>query len=72
MTRAQIVFRPASTWVSSGMAIASTNPATGQQIQAFDALTAEQIARLDAASAVTPIYPYWHQRGFPERNPPPV
>ena len=27
-------------------------------------LTSEQVARLDAASAVTPIYPYWHQRGF--------
>jgi aryl-alcohol dehydrogenase-like predicted oxidoreductase len=36
------------------------------------ALTAEQIAKLDAASARTPIYPYWHQRGFAERNPPPV
>ena len=35
-------------------------------------LTPEQVARLDAASAVTPIYPYWHQRGFVERNPPPV
>jgi aryl-alcohol dehydrogenase-like predicted oxidoreductase len=36
-------------------------------------LTPDQIARLDAASAVTPIYPYWHQRGeFAERNPPPV
>jgi aryl-alcohol dehydrogenase-like predicted oxidoreductase len=32
-------------------------------------LTAEQVGRLDAASAVTPIYPYWHQRGFAERNP---
>jgi aryl-alcohol dehydrogenase-like predicted oxidoreductase len=32
-------------------------------------LDSEQIARLDAASAVTPIYPYWHQRGFAERNP---
>jgi aryl-alcohol dehydrogenase-like predicted oxidoreductase len=32
-------------------------------------LTAEQVARLDAASAVTPIYPYCHQRGFAERNP---
>ena len=32
-------------------------------------LSAEQVARLDAASAVTPIYPYWHQRGFAERNP---
>jgi aryl-alcohol dehydrogenase-like predicted oxidoreductase len=36
------------------------------------ALTPEQIAKLDAASAVTPIYPYWHQRQFAERNPIPV
>jgi aryl-alcohol dehydrogenase-like predicted oxidoreductase len=35
-------------------------------------LTAEQMARLDAASAVTLPYPYWHQRGFTERNPAPV
>jgi aryl-alcohol dehydrogenase-like predicted oxidoreductase len=35
-------------------------------------LTAEQIARLDAASATTPACPYWHQRGFVERNPAPV
>jgi aryl-alcohol dehydrogenase-like predicted oxidoreductase len=35
-------------------------------------LSAEQIAKLDQASAVTPIYPYWHQRNFPERNPSPV
>ena len=35
-------------------------------------LTADQIARLDAASAVPRAYPYWHQRGFAERNPPPV
>ena len=35
-------------------------------------LTAEQVAKLDAASAVTPAYPYWHQRTNPERNPPPV
>ena len=35
-------------------------------------LTSEQIAKLDAASAVTPAYPYWHQRTNPERNPPPV
>ena len=35
-------------------------------------LSAEQVARLDAASAVTLAYPYWHQRGFTERNPPPV
>jgi aryl-alcohol dehydrogenase-like predicted oxidoreductase len=35
-------------------------------------LTPEHIAALDAASAVTPAYPYWHQRDYPERNPPPV
>jgi aryl-alcohol dehydrogenase-like predicted oxidoreductase len=35
-------------------------------------LTAAQVAKLDAASAVTPAYPYWHQRAFAERNPPPV
>jgi aryl-alcohol dehydrogenase-like predicted oxidoreductase len=35
-------------------------------------LGAEQVARLDAASATPLAYPYWHQRGFTERNPPPV
>src|ERR1700733_3379284 len=35
-------------------------------------LSSEQIARLDAASDVTPVYPYWHQRQFQERNPAPV
>ena len=35
-------------------------------------LTKEQVARLDAASATNLAYPYWHQRGFTERNPPPV
>lgn len=35
-------------------------------------LTPDQVAKLDAASAVTPVYPYWHQRQFVERNPLPV
>jgi aryl-alcohol dehydrogenase-like predicted oxidoreductase len=35
-------------------------------------LSAEQIAKLDGASEVTPVYPYWHQRQFAERNPPPI
>ena len=35
-------------------------------------LTADQIARLDAASATPLPYPYFHQRGFTERNPAPV
>jgi len=34
-------------------------------------LTPDQMATLDRASAVTPIYPYWHQKGY-ERNPTPV
>jgi aryl-alcohol dehydrogenase-like predicted oxidoreductase len=35
-------------------------------------LTPEQVARLEAASATTLAYPYFHQRDFTERNPPPV
>ncbi len=35
-------------------------------------LTSEQMAKLDKASARTLAYPYWHQAGFAERNPPPV
>ena len=35
-------------------------------------LAPEQVARLDAASATPLAYPYWHQRGFVERNPPPI
>jgi aryl-alcohol dehydrogenase-like predicted oxidoreductase len=34
-------------------------------------LSPDQIAVLDKASAVTPAYPYWHQRSY-ERNPPAV
>jgi aryl-alcohol dehydrogenase-like predicted oxidoreductase len=32
-------------------------------------LTAEQVAKLDSASATPWPWPYWHQRGFAERNP---
>jgi aryl-alcohol dehydrogenase-like predicted oxidoreductase len=35
-------------------------------------LTEEQVAKLDRASQKTPVYPYWHQRQFAERNPWPV
>ena len=35
-------------------------------------LTADHMAALDTASATSLIYPYWHQRGFVDRNPPPV
>jgi aryl-alcohol dehydrogenase-like predicted oxidoreductase len=35
-------------------------------------LGAEHVKALDEASATTPPYPYWHQRGFAERNPSPV
>ena len=33
---------------------------------------AEQVARLDAVTETDTIYPYWHQRGFAQRNPLPV
>jgi aryl-alcohol dehydrogenase-like predicted oxidoreductase len=32
-------------------------------------LTPEQMSKLDAASAIPTAYPYWHQKGFGERNP---
>jgi len=35
-------------------------------------LAPEHIATLDAASETSLAYPYWHQRGFEERNPRPV
>jgi aryl-alcohol dehydrogenase-like predicted oxidoreductase len=35
-------------------------------------LTQAQVAKLDAKSAQKPIYPYWHQVQFEERNPQPV
>src|SRR5579863_425588 len=35
-------------------------------------LTPAQVATLDAASNVTLAYPYWHQRQFTDRNPPPT
>ncbi len=31
-------------------------------------LTVDQVKKLDAASETDPIYPYWHQRGFPLLN----
>lgn len=35
-------------------------------------LTTDQVAKLDKASERLPIYPYWHQRNYSERNPVPV
>ena len=35
-------------------------------------LSGAQVARLDAVSETKPVYPYWHQRQFPQLNPPPV
>ncbi len=35
-------------------------------------LTPAQVKQLDDASATMPTYPYWHQKGFAERNPFPV
>jgi aryl-alcohol dehydrogenase-like predicted oxidoreductase len=36
------------------------------------ALSPEHVAALDAASRRAPIYPYWHQSDFDERNPKPT
>lgn len=35
-------------------------------------LDPQHVAKLDAASQTRPIYPYWHQQGFPALNPSPV
>jgi aryl-alcohol dehydrogenase-like predicted oxidoreductase len=35
-------------------------------------LSADEVARLDAVSRVMPVYPYWHQMQFGERNPTPT
>jgi aryl-alcohol dehydrogenase-like predicted oxidoreductase len=35
-------------------------------------LTTEEVATLDAASHEVPVYPYWHQMGFEQRNPKPT
>jgi aryl-alcohol dehydrogenase-like predicted oxidoreductase len=41
-----------------------------QNLGALDwKLSQEHIAMLDAASKCKPIYPYWHQSGFPNLNP---
>jgi len=32
-------------------------------------LSLEHLAKLDLASSLTPIYPYWNQQRFVERNP---
>ena len=32
-------------------------------------LSKDQVAKLDLAGATTMTYPYWHQKGFVERNP---
>ncbi|MDC8014440.1 aldo/keto reductase [Tahibacter soli] len=47
-----------------------------QLVQNFGALgwtlAPDEIAELDQASFRTPVYPYWHQTGFDERNPKPT
>ena len=35
-------------------------------------LTSDEVATLDAVSRETPVYPYWHQVDFEERNPKPT
>jgi aryl-alcohol dehydrogenase-like predicted oxidoreductase len=62
--------RPTVTSVIIG---ARTEEQLRQNLRAAEwGLSATQLAVLDKASAVEPTYPYWHQRGFLERNPIPV
>lgn len=35
-------------------------------------LSKDDVAYLDKASQQAPVYPYWHQMGFDERNPKPT
>jgi aryl-alcohol dehydrogenase-like predicted oxidoreductase len=59
--------------VSSVIVGARTEEQLRQNLDAADwNLTQAQVAKLDKASATRPVYPYWHQRDQPERNPPPV
>jgi aryl-alcohol dehydrogenase-like predicted oxidoreductase len=59
--------------VSSVIIGARTEEQLRQNLASTDwNLTAEQVLKLDEASTKAPIYPYWHQRQFPERNPAPV
>ncbi len=60
-------------WVLAKGVLPIIGPRTPEQLAdnlaaAEVTLDAAQIARLDAASAVTPCYPTWHQRGFPQLN----
>ena len=73
------VAQVALNWVTTRPSVANVIVGARDEAQLRDnlgavefTLTREQVAALDAASAVTPAYPYWHQRGFAERNPPPL
>ncbi len=63
-------------WVASRPTVSTViiGARTEEQLrQNLDALgwnlSADQVARLDAATETVLPYPYWHQRGFAERNP---
>ncbi|HEX6773839.1 MAG TPA: aldo/keto reductase [Acidobacteriaceae bacterium] len=59
--------------ISSVIIGARTEEQLKQNLAAADfKLTAGQVAKLDKASERRPIYPYWHQRNYLERNPLPV
>lgn len=59
--------------ISSAIISARDEEQLKQNLGAADwKLTSEQIAKLDAASDIAPIYPYWHQRQYVERNPLPI
>lgn len=59
--------------VSTVIIGARTEEQLAENLAAADwKLSSDQVARLDAASVRPLAYPYWHQRDFADRNPPPV
>lgn len=66
-------------WLLTRPSVASVVIGARNEAQLLDNLGAldfelslAQRARLDHASYRTPVYPYWHQRDFDERNPKPT
>ncbi|MCW1937869.1 aldo/keto reductase [Pseudomonas sp. MDMC_285] len=76
LARGKSIPQVALNWVLSRPSVANVVIGARDEAQLLDnlgaldwSLSPEESARLDAVSRETPIYPYWHQMGFDERNP---
>lgn len=76
LARDKSIPQVALNWVLSRPSVANVVIGARDEAQLLDnlgaldwSLSPEESARLDAVSRETPIYPYWHQMGFDERNP---